>query len=126
MKANVENLRKLLDERFSGRYVNMARALELDDSHLHTFFTRGTGGGKKLFGAIMAYCLQNGLNYQDYIILPDPANIKEKGREVKEYRVWFRYKGTKICIIVPALTKKAAEEVVKKSFPGAKITSTNF
>ena len=50
-----------------GNYNKFAKELGIDPSHLYRFMNTGVGGGKKLVGAVIKYCRENKLNFEDYI-----------------------------------------------------------
>lgn len=53
----------------NGNYNRFARELGVDPSHLYKFINSGVGGGKKLVGAIMKFCVSKGLSFEDYVRL---------------------------------------------------------
>lgn len=69
MTANRENIFKLMKDNFDGNYNRFARELQIDPAHLYRYLNTGVGGGKKIIGAVMKYCIKNGLKFEDYIIL---------------------------------------------------------
>lgn len=67
MKVNREKLSSLMVTYCNGNYNKFARELEVDPSHLYRFMNTGVGGGKKLIGAVMKFCMKHGLNFKEYI-----------------------------------------------------------
>jgi len=69
MKLNRIKIKELMMEYTHGNYTRFARELNVDPSHLHRFLTSDIGGGKKIVGAILKFCKDKGLNFEDYIEL---------------------------------------------------------
>ena len=69
MQANRNKVIELMNKYCSGNYNRFSRELKVDPSHLHRFLKTGIGGGKKLVGAIIKFCKENGLNFEEYIEL---------------------------------------------------------
>ena len=69
MKAKREKVEQLMQEQCFGNYNRFARELGIDPSHLYRYINTGIGGGKKLIGALMKYCMKKGLNFEEYIEL---------------------------------------------------------
>lgn len=69
MNVDRAKLKALMQERCNGNYNKFARDLGIDASHLYRYLNSGIGGGRKLIGAVMKYCIVNGINYEDYIEL---------------------------------------------------------
>lgn len=69
MKANRNKVFELMNTYCDGNYNRFGRELQLDPSHLYRFLNTGVGGGKKLVGAIIRFCKENNLNFEDYIEL---------------------------------------------------------
>lgn len=67
MTANRDKAYELMKTYCADNYNRFARELGVDPSHLHRFLTTGVGGGKKLVGAIMKFCIQKQLNFEEYI-----------------------------------------------------------
>lgn len=69
MKVNQEKLAGLMNSYCGGNYNRFARELQIDPSHLYRYINSGIGGGKKLIGAVMRFCVQNQLDFNQYIDL---------------------------------------------------------
>lgn len=69
MKLNREKVTELMYEYTNGNYSRFARQLNVDPSHLHRFLKSDIGGGKKIVGAVMKFCKEKGLSFEDYIDL---------------------------------------------------------
>jgi hypothetical protein len=69
MEIKREKLRDLMQNYCYGNYNRFGRELGIDPSHLYRFLNTGVGGGKKLVGAVMKFCKENELNFEDYIDL---------------------------------------------------------
>ncbi len=70
MKVNIETLQQLLDEKFKGNQTAFAETMGLERTHVNKVFkNKGKGAGSMFCGAIIKYCNNNKLNYQEYIFL---------------------------------------------------------
>ncbi len=58
-----------MNQYYNGNYSRFAKDLGVDISQLHRFLTTGVGGGKKILGAIIKFCINKGLDFEDYIEL---------------------------------------------------------
>lgn len=67
MRLNHDKVNELMMEYCGGNYNRFARELGLDPSHLYRFINTGIGGGKKIIGAIIRFCSDNGLDFSKYI-----------------------------------------------------------
>ena len=67
MELDKQKIFDLMKEHSDGNYNRFARALGVDASHLHRFLNSGIGGGKKLIGAVMRFCRENDLDFENYI-----------------------------------------------------------
>lgn len=66
----MEELIKLLKERFEDNQAKMARVLGISRYQLNTIFNKnGKCAGKKIIGAIIRYCDTNELDFHNYIFL---------------------------------------------------------
>lgn len=70
MEVNMEELEKLLEEKFNGNQTAFAEATGLERTHVNKVFkNKGKGAGAIFCGAIIKYCNNNNLDYQKYIFL---------------------------------------------------------
>ena len=69
MKIKIDKVLVLMNEKYYGNYHRFARELSVHPAHLHIVLTHGIGGGRKVIGALMKYCKENGLNYEEYVEL---------------------------------------------------------
>ena len=69
MQLNRDKVIELMNKYYGGNYNRFSRKLQVDPSHLHRYLKTGIGGGKKIVGAIIKFCKENGLNFEDYIEL---------------------------------------------------------
>jgi hypothetical protein len=67
MRANKEKLELLMKKYCCGNYNRFARELGIDPSHLYRYINSGVGGGKKLIGAVMKFCIKNQLDFEEYV-----------------------------------------------------------
>ena len=70
MRANVSNIKKLIDEKFSGNNALFAKTIGVERSQVSTLLNHGGSVGAKFFGGLIAYCDLNKLNFREYIFLP--------------------------------------------------------
>lgn len=70
MTPNINALLILLKEKFDNNQSEMARALNVERTHLNKMFKcNGKGAGATICGAIIKYCNENNLDYTKYIFL---------------------------------------------------------
>lgn len=69
MEANRNKVVELMHMYCEGNYNRFAKELKVDPSHLYRYLTTGVGGGKKILGAIMRFCKEKGLSFEEYINL---------------------------------------------------------
>ena len=70
MEINIEELERLLKEKFNGNQTAFAEATGLERTHVNKVFkSRGKGAGAIFCGAIIKYCDKNNLDYKKYIFL---------------------------------------------------------
>nr|DAV33416.1 MAG TPA: NinH protein [Caudoviricetes sp.]DAW71692.1 MAG TPA: NinH protein [Caudoviricetes sp.] len=70
MTPNIKALLILLKEKFDNNQSEMARALNVERTHLNKMFKcNGKGAGATICGAIIKYCNENNLDYTKYIFL---------------------------------------------------------
>lgn len=67
MKARADRLVDLMKEYCGGNYNKFARELDIDPSHLYRYINTGVGGGRKLIGAVIKFCIRKGIDFQEYI-----------------------------------------------------------
>lgn len=67
MKIKREQVTELIENEYGGNMSRFSRELSLDPSHLHRCLNNGVGGGKKVVGAIMKYCKENGKSFDEYL-----------------------------------------------------------
>lgn len=70
MKVNIEELEKLLNEEFGGNQTAFAETIGIERTHVNKVFkNKGKGAGAMFCGAIIKYCNNNNLDYNNYIFL---------------------------------------------------------
>ncbi len=70
MEINIKALKKLLEDKFQGNQTLFAEATGLERTHVNKVFkNNGKGAGAIFCGAIIKYCNENQLDYQNYIFL---------------------------------------------------------
>lgn len=75
MKPNIEKLNELVNEKFDGNKSLFAKVLGVERSQVSMLLNHGNSVGAKFYGALLAYCEKEGLNFRDYIFLPE--NVKK-------------------------------------------------
>ncbi len=71
MKINLGAINTLLREKFNNNQAEMAKQLGISRYQLNTILNHnGDCAGKKVIGAIIKFCKNNGYNFEDYIFLP--------------------------------------------------------
>lgn len=75
MEVNIEELKKLLKEKFYNNKSLMAKVFGIEVSHVSKVLkNNGKGAGAKFCGAIIKYCEDNKLDYKKYIFLTKNVN----------------------------------------------------
>lgn len=70
MEINLGALNVLLREKFSNNQAKMAKTLGISRYQLNIILNHGgKSAGKKIIGAIIRYCNDNGYDFKDYIFL---------------------------------------------------------
>lgn len=70
MEINMGAFITLLREKFNNNQAEMARNLKISKYQLNIVLkSSGKNAGKKVIGAIMKFCEENGYDYKDYIFL---------------------------------------------------------
>ena len=70
MEVNIEKLKELLKVRFNNNQTLFAEKLGIERTHVNKVFkSNGKGAGAGFCGAIIKYCNENKLNYEEYIFL---------------------------------------------------------
>lgn len=77
MKPNTQAIWDLIQTRHNGCIADFARACGLRRSHVSNVLHNNgnVGAGKLFFGGLMRYCTDNGLNFQDYIEIPEKRPV---------------------------------------------------
>lgn len=70
MEINIEELEKLLKDKFKGNQSLFAEKTGIERSHVNKVFkNKGKGAGAIFCGAIIKYCNNNKMDYKKYIFL---------------------------------------------------------
>lgn len=70
MEIKIEALLELLKQRFNNNQSVFAQTLGLERTHVNKVLkNNGKGAGAIFCGALIKYCKENELNYEDYIFL---------------------------------------------------------
>ncbi|MCX7903243.1 MAG: hypothetical protein N2486_01920 [Caloramator sp.] len=71
MKPNTKKLNELVEQKFNGNKALFAKTLGIKRSQVSMVLNHGNCVGAKFYGALFAYCEKEGLNFKDYIFLPE-------------------------------------------------------
>jgi hypothetical protein len=71
MKPNIDAIQNLVNNKFEGNKTAFGAAIGVDRAQISKLLKDGTGAGALFFGCLMAYCEREGLNFKDYIFLPN-------------------------------------------------------
>lgn len=75
MEVNMETLKELLMKEFSNNQTLFAETMGLERTHVNKVFkNNGKGAGAIFCGAIIKYCKDKGIDYEDYIFLIKNVN----------------------------------------------------
>jgi hypothetical protein len=67
MCLNRDKVKGLMDEQCAGNCNRFARELDIDPSQLYKYINTGVGGGIKVVLAIMKFCKEKDLDFDEYI-----------------------------------------------------------
>jgi hypothetical protein len=67
MELKRDKIFELMKKYCAGNYNRFARELKIDPSHLYRFLNTGVGGGKKIVGALMRFCKEKNLEFEEYV-----------------------------------------------------------
>lgn len=73
MQLNKDKVRELMDEYFLGNYNRFGRELDVDPANLHRFLTRGITGSIKIVGAVMKFCKDKVIEFNDFIEITEES-----------------------------------------------------
>lgn len=75
MLPNVIAIDQLITTRFAGNKAAFAEAIGVNRSQVSLIINQdGRGAGSNFFGGLMSFCDREGLNFRDYIFLPEDVN----------------------------------------------------
>lgn len=75
MKINVEEVINLIKDKFNNNQTLFAQTLGIERTHVNKVLrNNGRGAGALFCGALIKYCNENGMNYENYIFLDDNVN----------------------------------------------------
>lgn len=70
MKVNIENLQKLIEEKFDNNKTKFAETIGISREYISKVVNeKENNDSAKLCNAIILFCESNNLNYKDYIFL---------------------------------------------------------
>ena len=69
MKVHREKIAELMRIYCADNYNRFGRELGITPSQLHRYINTGVGGGKKLVGAVIKFCKDKGLDFEEFIEL---------------------------------------------------------
>lgn len=79
MKPNLNTIKKLVEEKFSGNKSLFSKAIGVERSHISHILSSGNGAGAQFFGGLLEFCEKENLNFKEYIFLP--SDVKKMTRE---------------------------------------------
>jgi hypothetical protein len=79
MKLRKDKVCELMVTYADDNYHQFARLLSLDVAHVHRTLNKKSNAGPKFLGALMVFCNDYGLNFQDYIFLEQPLTACNDG-----------------------------------------------
>jgi hypothetical protein len=72
VNPNIQAIRSLISNKFDGNKTAFADAIGVNRSQVSLIINQeGKGAGSVFYGALIAYCEREGLNFRDYIFLPE-------------------------------------------------------
>lgn len=75
MIPNIPAIVDLIENSFQGNKAAFAQEIGVNRSQVSMIIHQeGKGAGAFFFGGLMAYCDRTGLNFRDYIFLPENVN----------------------------------------------------
>ncbi|MCX7923401.1 MAG: hypothetical protein N3B21_15535 [Clostridia bacterium] len=69
MRVDRSKVMDLINTYCAGNYSRFGRELGVDTSHIHRFVNTGVGGGKKIVGALLRFCKEKGINFEEFVEL---------------------------------------------------------
>lgn len=69
MRLKRDKIVELMKKYSNGSYNQFARDLGVPAGNLHRYLTTGYGGGNRIIGAVIKFCQERGLDFEDYIEL---------------------------------------------------------
>lgn len=67
MNLNIQSLKNIINNNFSGDYKKFAEALNINYVTAYRVLTRKGNPGSKFISNFIGYCKKSGLNFEDYI-----------------------------------------------------------
>lgn len=75
MKIKVDKVKKLIEYKFNNNQTLFAQTLGIERTHVNKVLrNNGKGAGALFCGALIKYCNENGISYEEYIFLNDNVN----------------------------------------------------
>jgi len=84
MKLRKDKVCELMVTYADDNYHQFARLLSLDVAHVHRTLNKKSNAGPKFLGALMVFCNDYGLNFQDYIFLEQPLTACNDGDAMQD------------------------------------------
>jgi len=66
-----DRLRDLMKEHGNNSYHYFARILGVEVAQLHRILNHNSEAGAKFLGCLMRFCKKRGLNFEEYVTIPD-------------------------------------------------------
>ena len=75
MNPNIQAIKSLIDNKFNGNKTAFAEEIGVNRSQISMIINQeGKGAGSIFYGGLFAYCDREGLNFREYIFLPESVN----------------------------------------------------
>lgn len=75
MEIQIDKLLELIEEKFNNNQTLFAQTIGIERTHLNKVLrNNGKGAGALFCGALIKYCNENNLNYEEYIFLTKNVN----------------------------------------------------
>ena len=85
MTPNIASINELINTRFDGNKAAFAKAIGVSRAQVSMLIHEGKGAGAAFLGGLIAYCEQEGLDFKDYIFLPNSVNKLTEQRRASVY-----------------------------------------
>lgn len=75
MRINIEKVKELIENKFNNNQTLFAQTLGIERTHVNKVLrNNGKGAGALFCGALIKYCNENNIDYEEYIFLDNNVN----------------------------------------------------